>query len=70
MWKDNLLSYDPTSQELVYAVDGIETKRIPAPELATAATITLSFRSGDMSNSNKLEPNGQQIVLDLVEVRE
>ena len=70
MWKDNLLTYDTATQELIYTVDGIETMRISAPELATATTLTLSFRSGDMSNPNKLEPNGQQIVLDVVMVRE
>ncbi len=70
MWQDNLLSYDTTTQELVYTVDGAETMRISAPELAIANTLTLSFRSGDMANPNKLEPNGQQIVLDEVMVWE
>jgi hypothetical protein len=67
IWKDNLLTYDPSTQELIHTVDGIEVARISAPNLADTTSITLRFHAG---MEHPQSPNGQQFILDQVGVRE
>ncbi|OGZ44639.1 MAG: hypothetical protein A2756_04390 [Candidatus Ryanbacteria bacterium RIFCSPHIGHO2_01_FULL_48_27] len=67
IWKENLLTYDPSTQELIYTVDGIAVARMSAPNLADTTSITLRFHSG---MEHPQSPNGQQFILDQVTVRE
>jgi murein DD-endopeptidase MepM/ murein hydrolase activator NlpD len=65
IWVDNTLAYDPVSGDLVYLLNGVEQRRLPASALAYANTITLKFSSG---LDHRDGPNGQTFVLDEVGV--